>query len=364
MIVTASLSPGSSSTGAGTTSSSGIGSGLPPAASISSIPLLAGSAPSSLPAASTGAGSSGTLSTPAPMVPSLSTLLSTPLPGLASQPAVVKTEPLIISPALPPIPAKVVDRVQSGKFVEFKEFLADNVLLLQRLQELGVAGSVAPALQPLVSGSRLREVTDPVSWASCFLAFLATKVEHKETRELAAYGMIILQLASKHQGAGWRSYDRQFRQHQAAGADLSWADLSPSLMAATVLGDSSGGLGRPCSLCLSADHSREDCALASLESTSKGNETPMNHRARHTRQPRRPAPYGATGSSPGVCCRFNRGACLAHHCRFEHFCSNCQRTGHPAISCPEPKYGSRERRDTRSPPPVLQKPAQSGGKAR
>ena len=70
----------------------------------------------------------------------------------------VKTEPLIFSPALPPIPAKVVDRVQSSKFNEFKGFLADNVLLLQRLQKLGLAGSVAPALQPLVSGSSLREV--------------------------------------------------------------------------------------------------------------------------------------------------------------------------------------------------------------
>ena len=343
------------------TASSGVDTGLPPAASISSVPLLPVSSPSPLPVIASGAGGSGVAPTPLPMVPELSTLLATPLPGLTSQPAIGKAEPLIISPALPPIPARVVDRVQSGKFVDFKEFLADNVLLLQRLQELGMAGPVAPAMQPLVSGSRLREVTDPVSWASCFLAFLATKVEHKETRELAAYGMIVLQLASKHQGAGWRSYDRQFRQHQAAGAGLSWADLNPSLMAATVLGDSSGGLGRPCSLCLSADHSKDDCALASLEATSRGGETFANHRVRHFRQPRRPSPYGSANSG-GVCYRFNRGTCLAANCRFEHFCSNCQKTGHPAIRCLEPKAGPSERGGTRSPPPAPQK--LSGGQAR
>ena len=343
------------------TAASGIDSGLPPAASISTVPLLSVSTSSPLPIITSGAGCAGATPTSLPMVPELSALLAAPLPGLTSQPAVGKSEPLIISPALPPIPARVVDRVQSGKFVDFKEFLADNVLLLQRLQELGMAGSVAPAMQPLVSGSRLREVTDPVSWASCFLAFLATKVEHRETRELAAYGMIVLQLASKHQGAGWRSYDRQFRQHQAAGAGLSWADLNPSLMAATVLGDSSGGRGRPCSLCLSADHSKEDCALASLESTAKENEAPPNHRVRQLRPPRRPSPYGSA-SSGGVCYRFNRGTCLASRCRFEHFCSNCQKAGHPAISCPEPKFGTSERGDARPFPSAPQ--GLSGGRAR
>ena len=335
--------------------------GLPPAASISSVPLLSASTPSPLSVIASGVSGSGATPSSLPVVPELSALLATPLPGLISQPSSSKSEPLIISPALPPIPARVVDRVQSGKFVDFKEFLADNVLLLQRLQELGMAGSVAPAMQPLVSGSRLREVTDPVSWASCFLAFLATKVEHKETRELAAYGMIVLQLASKHQGAGWRSYDRQFRQHQAAGAGLSWADLNPSLMAATVLGDGSGGLGRPCSLCLSADHSKEDCALASLESSARGSETSLNHRVRHLRQPRRPSPY-SSASSGGVCYRFNRGTCTASRCRFEHFCSNCQKTGHPAIHCPEPKFGASERGDARSPLPAPQR--SSGGQAR
>ena len=86
-----------------------------------------------------------------------------------------KTEPLILSPVLPPVPGKVVERVQSGKFVEFKEFLADCILLPQKLRELWVAGTISSVIQPLVTGSRRREVADPVFWASCFLAFLATK---------------------------------------------------------------------------------------------------------------------------------------------------------------------------------------------
>ena len=60
--------------------------------------------------------------------------------------------PLIISPALSPIPAKVVDKVSRGAFVDFKEFLADNVLLLQRLQDLGQVGAILPSAQHLAMG--------------------------------------------------------------------------------------------------------------------------------------------------------------------------------------------------------------------
>ena len=55
-------------------------------------------------------------------------------------------------------------------------------------------------------------------WVACFLAFVAAKVDNKETRELIAYGQIILLLARKHGGLGWTIYDNQLRQMVAAGA--------------------------------------------------------------------------------------------------------------------------------------------------
>ena len=319
--------------------------GLPPASSIATIPLLT-SVSSSI---AGGASTSLTTVNAGSILPDLSALLADPLMGAMGVVGVGKTEPLIISPSLPPIPGKVVERVKQGKFVDFKEFLADNIMLLQKLQELGLAGTVAPALQPVVSGSRLREVTDPVAWASCFLMFMAAKIDHEETRELAAYGTIVLQLASKHIGGGWRSYDRQFRQQKAAGASLPWADLNPSLMAATVLGQSLGGASRICTICLSGDHLKEDCALASLELAKQGTAPLVQRVQQPSRQARRPVPYTSQPAGTGVCFRYNRGTCFAARCRFEHFCSNCSRQGHPAISCAEP--GKSGEREAKSPPP-------------
>ena len=120
-----------------------------------------------------------------------------------------------------------------------------------------------------------------------------------------------------------------------------WADLNPSLMAARILGNSSGGLGRPYSLCLSADHSKDDCTLASLESTAGGSETSLNHRVRHLRQPCHPCTYGSE-SSEGVCYQFNWVTCVASRFLFKHFCSNSQKTDHTEISCPEPEFGTSE----------------------
>ena len=92
------------------------------------------------------------------------------------------------------------------------------------------------------------------------------QISHQETRDLLAYGQIIIELARKHAGMGWYTYDSLFRQQLNAGANLKWMDLNPSPMASTVLcgrGITNGG--QMCSLCMASDHLATDCALASLE---------------------------------------------------------------------------------------------------
>ena len=141
-----------------------------------------------------------------------------------------------------------------------RELLPDNVALLQRLQETSIPGHPQPA-----NPSRLRDIRDPLSWAACFMAFVAAKTECPETRELMAYGKIVISLAQKHGGLGWAMYDTLFRQQVAAGADSTWSQLNPSLMAATVLGASNESSPLPCTRCQASDHLTSECALASLD---------------------------------------------------------------------------------------------------
>lgn len=182
---------------------------------------------------------------PAGASPSLVTLLATPLANLGP----TKTPPLVLSSALPPVPGKVVEAIRSGTFVDFRDLLTDNVALKQRVVDGGLLSS---------SSLRLREISDRETWLHCFLAFVAAKVECQETRDLMAYGQIILMLARKHGGLGWRAYDTHFRQLRGAGHSLPWTELNPSMLAANVL----QAAGQFCSLCQSHDNRREDCALA------------------------------------------------------------------------------------------------------
>ena len=164
--------------------------------------------------------------------PSLASLLATPLASLGPS----RTTPLVLSSALPPIPGKVVEVIRAGHYVDFKDLLPDNVVLRQRMVDTGILGSSNQNL-------RLREVGDVETWLHCFLAFVAAKVESPETRELMAYGQIILMLARKHGGMGWKTYDMHFRQLIGVGHTLPWMELNPSMMAAEVL--QSGGRSVP-----------------------------------------------------------------------------------------------------------------------
>ena len=264
---------------------------------------------------------------------------STVAPALASLPNNVppipaplpapRTAPLVLSSALPPIPAKAVEKIQGGGFIDFKELLVDNSMLLQRLQELGISNQNLPVHQ-----SRLREVQDPLTWLSCYLMFMATRIAHPETRDMVAYGLIVTHLVRKHGGRGWLSYDSLFRQQVAAGTALPWTELNSSLMAATVLQNGSslvGGFsgGQSCTLCLSSDHVRSSCALFALEPT-KGAATQQNAESR------RPRPYRMSDAN-GICHRFNRGTCQSSQCRYDHVCSGCFAPGHNQLQCPRNK---------------------------
>ena len=265
--------------------------------------------------------------------PSLSALLSSPGPPVDALAA--QAPPLVISSALPPIPGKAVEKARNGAYIEFKEFLVDNLALVQRLKELGNAGMVSPATQTLAAGSRMRDVPDALTWASCFLAYMAARTSDDETKELAAYAMIVIMLSRKHPGAGWLLYDRQFRQQRAAGASLPWNEINASLMAATVLSHAGDKPCQSCPLCFGVDHTKEECALAPLELAKLALPGPSNRPPPTSRAARRPAPYPSANDN--ICCRFNSGYCGSNPCKFEHTCSNCFKPGHPATPCQEPR---------------------------
>ena len=225
---------------------------MPPPAAMAplpTIPLPAGlPSTASLPSSHPPAGLPSTFSLASLLPPR-------PLPSTHGDAAIT---PLLLSPSFPPIPAKA----QSGAFVALKEFLGDNIALVQRLDEVQGSSSTLTRTQ---STARMRDLSSPLQWAFCFLTYAAVRCKDPELRDLLAYGRIVLSLAQRHNGAGWLEYDRVFRQQATADHSIPWNTLNPSLMAATVLSTPALFPTSFCPFCHDADHKGPECALASID---------------------------------------------------------------------------------------------------
>ena len=144
-----------------------------------------------------------------------------------------RSQGLILASSLPPVPAKIVSKIQVGQFIQMKDLLGDNIALVNQLDNLP-ANSLGGACSSLPR-PQMREVSSALAWAGCFLTFAAVKMTDRATRDLLTYGRLVLWEAQRHSGPGWLEYDRIFRQHAALNPSTQWSELNPSLHASTIL---------------------------------------------------------------------------------------------------------------------------------
>ena len=168
---------------------------------------------------------------------------------------------LIPSPAAAPIPANLVQRIQSGQFIEMRDLLADNIALLNQLSSL--QGTV-PLPLAIASRTCLREVPSLASWLYCFNTYIAVRTSDPVARDMLSYSRFLIREALRHGGSGWLEYDWVFRRQMAINPLLSWNTVEPGLQAATIFSQGPS-LGTFCSLCRECDHSSSQCALAPIQ---------------------------------------------------------------------------------------------------
>ena len=242
---------------------------------------------------------------------------------------------VVLSSTLPPISAKLAAKVSSGQFVAMKELLTDNMKLYQQLESM-------PTNQHLFVGAakpRLREVDSPLTWASCFLAYVAVCTEDTRIRNLLTYGRLVIREAQRHSGPGWLEYDKIFRQHAALSPGTLWHEINPSLHSCTVLSYRAGP-SQVCGLCHEPDHAADRCALQVLQPQCGLPPVPQLPRLVPTSAP------ASASSSVGpirrpirqetlerICVSWNRGRCSFPACKFRHICASCKQRGHRAKEC-------------------------------
>lgn len=215
--------------------------------------------------------------------------------------------PILISGGLPPVPAKLVAKIQEGSFVEMAELLTDTLIK----PHYGAEDSTVS------SQHKPKEVANIMDWIQCFGVFIAV-VSLKEPHripDLIGYQNLIVQSSFDSQEGRWIIYDRRFRLKASATTIPQWSsiDITEWRMAFPERPPVVSNFPSPKPLF--HQPSNDDFATPSMPVCLEWNENPSSE-------------------------------CLRTSCRFRHVCYRCVQTNipnkkHKAIFCPYKQKRSR-----------------------
>ena len=212
---------------------------------------------------------------------------------------------------LPPLPGKLVSRIQCGQFVDFAELLPASFT-----RDLGFTD---PALTPSSAvrpppRPRIRSFEDwLLGWASFASVTLSTQPQR--AHDLIAYMTTILQAYCDYGGDRWLAYDRAFRRNAATRPSTNWANRDLNLW--------SYAFTRPSSVFCEFCETEHSSGAACIASTRPSAPQPL----------RRREPSGNPEATEW-CRSWNRGKCTSprDHCIYRHACWHCYGS-HRAANC-------------------------------
>ena len=138
-----------------------------------------------------------------------------------TQPGGKSTPPVMISPGLPPIPAKLVKRIQDGLYVEMSELLPDKL----------TSAEYNTGEEHTVTQKQKLKVLSIMEWVQAFGIFIAILFHTAPDRiaDLMGYQQLIIQASSTCQEGRWAVYDRQFCLKASATTTTQWSMIDINL---------------------------------------------------------------------------------------------------------------------------------------
>ena len=217
-------------------------------------------------------------------------------------------QPFVVGPGFSPVPAKLVNQIVAGKYIDLSELLAANLDRTEQEPQLLLDGRLVLTAPPK---RQRRKIEDIAAWVEAFTIFslVLTSFFPHRWKDLTLYKLLILHTHRHFNGRVWRSYDQAFREHAAASKLVDWSVMDAQLFNFHAAGSSARS--RPSD---------------SLEPTG-------------------------SSSSRIPCMSWNKGRCTAPYmsCRYAHRCSTCAGT-HRSLECrPEKPSRSEGKRRSSSP---------------
>ena len=237
-------------------------------------------------------------------------------PKKSASPATQSTaEVVTLGAGLPPVPKKLVSRIQAGEFIDMSELLPDRLSATSPPFAKGDSSEAKGQAKP----SR-RQVANVLEWLQCYSIYVAVVTEKKpdKIKDLLGYQALIIQAKMENEGDAWLGYDRRFRQIAASKPELIWAQLDPTLWNLAFSGATK--VAR-CAHCFSLTHVSRECDWAPQDATRRlKQQSPRTH----------------------ICMSWNYNPeCPYSDCRYKHVCLACN-GNHKVTHCPQKRsYPSR-----------------------
>ena len=140
------------------------------------------------------------------------------------------TQAFILGSGRPPVPAKLVSQILTGKFIELSELIPEN--LAPPTTESTSFTIEGRSIVPTTTSSRKKtEISDILTWVECFNSYISviTAFHLERVRDLLAYMALIMRLAKQFPGLCWYTYDRAYRLEAAASNSKNWSQINADL---------------------------------------------------------------------------------------------------------------------------------------
>jgi len=130
-------------------------------------------------------------------------------------PSVEKSPPVLICNGIPPVPARLVKRVEEGMYVKMSELLPAHLSSAEFIL----------SDQSASSKPKLCEMNKIMDWIECFGIYIAIMVHSAPywVADLILYQSLIISTSQKCLVGCWVTYDRRFRLKVSATKRTEWS---------------------------------------------------------------------------------------------------------------------------------------------
>lgn len=170
--------------------------------------------------------------------------------GSPSRPDLTIEGDFQLHPGQPPIPHRLVFKIQQGQYINFQELLPDNLI-------------------SSVTGKRQTDetdrVTDVTKWIDCMAIYIAivTHSRPERLRDLLIYQCHIMRLIrDSPDKISWQRYDVAFRRKAAQNGMTNWSNVDENLWIMACSADARKAV--TCKPCLSIIHDLRNCPIAAM----------------------------------------------------------------------------------------------------